>query len=592
MPYKRTSNTNRLSYHQLNSVGKIPLLLTLILLLIAIGVSATEFYIQLKYADAIGYTSWPFNWDNNRYVDTARLYLNAIQDGGWHGLVRMYADKPPYSITLLLTGLPFLSLTGQDHSLFASQAIYLLLMDAGLVFSIWRLTGSMRWAAFGLLTFTSWTSGIVSSVDLNNAMESVRYQLNVPLPALYIALSWMTLEALHTSRTNAWGIGLTLLLTLGLLLRPPMLPFFVLAFFPLLAIIFALAVHQGRRPLAAWTVFALIFSSTTAGLHYINIWPRLLTYVNSAVSEQGHAMFGTQKTGWDYIWFYLDAATHNSPAISILLAAIVLTIPHFISVIKGLAGSLKDRVRAQEAAKPIMVWWLLLVAYAVPTLASTKNFFFGTPFMLMAWIGGTHALFVLWHAQLASAQTHDTALHSRVATTLGVVILAASLFISARDIKWTWDFSHSVDEIHLRRLHAHNLSREIHQAIARSIYNWATLKNLRDVSIDIDDRRRGAYAYPDIHNLSIGVKDISQGRLRLYPSQMPMLGVEIECDPRQPLTKEALGMPIDRYWPERTEGKFHDGSFVEIQRLMLSQACTIVLYESTYIRSALSYGWP
>ncbi len=573
----------------------MPLLGTFILVLIALGASVAEFHFQLRYADAIGYTSWPFNWDMNRYVDTARLYLSAIREDGWHGLVHIYADKPPYSITLLLTGLPFLALTGQDRSLFASQAIYVLFMDAGLLFSIWRLTGSWRWAAFGLLTFTAWTSGIVSGVDLNAALESVRYQLNVPLGALYIALGWMTLEALHARRTHAWGIGLTSLLTLGLLLRPPMLPFFLLAFFPPLAMVLALALRQGRRPVVAWAAFALIFSSTVAGLHYLNVWPRLLAYVNQAVaSEHGAAMFGTQKAGWDYVWFYLDAATHSSPLIPILLAAMVLAIPHFISVIRnGLAGSLKNRERTQAAAKVVIVWWLLLVAYAVPTAASTKNLFFGTPFMLMAWIGGMHALYALYHAARAAVPPRHTALLSVAAAGVGIIVLAASLLSTARDVKWTWDFSHSTAENHLRRLQAHQLSREIHQAIVRSIYEWSTLRNLRQVSIGIDDRRKGAYAYPEIHNLRIGVSDLSQGRLRLYPSQTPMLGIDIECDPDYPLMKEALGMPLDRYWPERSAGKFRDGDYVEIGRTTIGQACTSVLYESRGERSAqYHYEWP
>lgn len=572
-----------------------PLFASFILVLIAIGASVAEFYFQLRYADEIGYTSWPFNWDMNRYVDTSRLYLSAIREDGWNGLVRMYADKPPYSITLLFTGLPFLSLTGQDRSLFASQAVYVLFMDAGLLFSIWRLTGSWRWAAFGLLTFTAWTSGIVSGVDLNAALESVRYQLNVPLGALYIALGWMTLEALHARRTHAWGIGLTALLTLGLLLRPPMLPFFLLAFFPPLTIVLALAVHQGRRPVAAWAAFAMIFSSTVAGLHYLNVWPRLMAYVNQAVaSEHGAAMFGTQKTGWDYVRLYLDAATHSSPLIAILLVAMILAIPQFISVIRGgLAGSLKNRERTQAAAKVVIVWWLFLVAYAVPTAASTKNFFFGTPFMLMAWIGGMHALYVLYHKALTAVPPRYTALLSAAAAGVAIIVLGASLLRTARDINWTWNFSRSTHENHLRRLHAHHLSKEIHQALVRSIYDWSTSRSLRQVSIGIDDRRQGAYAYPEIHNLRMGVSDLSQGRLRLYPSQTPTLGIDIECDPAHPLMKEALGMPLDRYWPERSAGKFHGGDYVEIGRTMIGQACISGLYELRSKRPVQHhYEWP
>ena len=150
-----------------------------------------------------------------------------------------------------------------------------------------------------------------------------------------------------------------------------------MAFFPPLAMLLALALYQGRRLLAGWTAFALMFSSTVAILHYINVWPRLLAYVNRAVaSEQGIAMFGSQKTGWDYILAYLDDATHASLLIPIFLAALVLTIPYFITVIKRcIAASLKDWESTREAAKPVIVWWLLMVAYVVPTLAPTKNGF-------------------------------------------------------------------------------------------------------------------------------------------------------------------------------------------------------------------------
>jgi hypothetical protein len=371
-----------------------------------------------------------------------------------------------------------------------------------------------------------------------------------------------------------------------------MLPFFLLAFFPPLTIVLSLALHQGRRPLAMWTAFALTFSSTAAALHYINVWPRLLAYVNRAVaSEHGAAMFSTEKTGWDNLWHYLEATMHFSPFVVILMLAMLLAIPHFVSVIRdSRAGSLKDRIRTKEAAKPLIVWWLLLVAYAVPTLASAKNGFFGTPFMLMAWIGGMHAMYVLYHALLAYARTSALVLHA--ATGVTVIVLAASLLNTVRDVKWTLDFTNSVDEKHLRRLHAHRLSGEIHQAITRSIHDWGATRNLRQISIDIDDRRHGAYSHPDIYNLRMALSDLSQGRLRLYSSGTPMLGIEIDCDHQHPLMKEALDLPLDRYWPEKTAGKFHNGNFMEIRRFTTGQACTIVVHESNNSLSAHRFEWP
>ena len=565
-----------------------------ILVLIALGVSLAEFYFQLGYAYAIGYTSLPFDWDNNRYVDTAWLYLNAIRDHGLQGLLQIYADKPPYSFTLLLTGLPFLALSGQEHSLFTSQLIYVLLMDAGLLFSIWRLTGSLSWAAFGLLTFTSWTSGIVSGVNLNAAMESVKYQLNVPLGALYIALTWMILEALPTSRKKIWGTGLTLILTLGLLLRPPMLPFFLLSFFPLLALVSVFAWRQGIHSIAAWTAFAIGSSSIVTATHYANIWPKLLVYVNRAVSsEHGAAMFSTEKTGLDYIGFYLNTAIDQSPAVIILLAAMLLTIPHSFFIIKNsfYQSPLESR-QNQEAIKWVIVWWLLMVTYAVPTVAKTKNPFFGLPFMLVAWVGGTYAIHtIISMIQAAIKPRHITILYG-IVTGLATITVSVYLLNSKRDIKWTWEYSHYKEEKYLKRLHGHQLSKAIHQRITRLIYDWATANHLQEVSVGIDDRRQGAYAHPDKHNLRIGLARLSQGTIRLYSSATPKLGIEIECDPRAPSVRRALGMPLDRYWPERAAGKYHGGDYTEIHRSKICNACILALYESKNNGFRNSYEWP
>ena len=209
MPHKPRPN-NDSSLHIRNSSGDWMLLFgTIVLLFFALGGSLAEFYFQIKYADAIGYTSWPFDWDNNRYVDTARLYLQAFQSDGWHGLALMYANKPPYSITLLLTGLPFLALTGRDSALFASQVIYLLLMDAGVVFAIWRLTGSMRWAHSACLPLQR---------DLRHCLRRAGQRGNGVSQVSAERSTFRTVcrteladaGRLYSSRTRVWGIGLAL----------------------------------------------------------------------------------------------------------------------------------------------------------------------------------------------------------------------------------------------------------------------------------------------------------------------------------------------------------------------------------------------
>jgi hypothetical protein len=527
-------------------------------------------------------------------VDTAYLYFDALHRDGLMGLLDMYQQKPPYSVTVLLTGFPFFFVAGNTQALFTSQVLYLFLMNISLLLLVRRLTGAMRWGAFSVIALNFWTSGIISHINANAAMEIVRYQLNVPISALFIGLIWCIIEGLYTRRYVLWCASLAVLFTSCLLLRGPMLPFYLAAFGPPLMLLGVGALYHRHRSLFSWLAVALMITGIFVGIHYINVWSKLMAYVErAAFSPHGEIMFGQLGSRWDRLWYYMERSLQISWLFPVFLAATFIQLPKNILQIKT---NLEQYGKSWQSFRTIFIhfflWWVTIVAVAVPTAAPIKNPYFGMSFMLAVWVLGIKALHELYYTQFNGHNQADAGFGHRFIQVFGAAVIALTFVVFARDIDWAVGFSESAAQGHSKRLQVHSIRKDINERIIQYIVNWNHTRGHKRISVDVLNPE--LFNYMDIHNLRIGMRMIAPQRVELFKGTRPMIGVEFDCNLSEPLVAKAINYNelLAELAINNTRHSFADKSFYKIGRVNVDKACNLIFYESDHSDYVFEYEWP
>lgn len=550
-----------------------------------------EFVTQYKYAEAIGYLSWPYDWDSNRYVDTALLYLDALNNDGLRGLAEIYQQKPFYSATLLLTGLPFLAAMHDITALFASQIIYVLLLNTALLLVIRRLTNSLRWGALGVVAINFLTTGILSGTNANMAMEEVRYQLNLPVVALFATMIWFVLEGLYTRRHRLWGAGLAAILTFSFLLRGPMIPLYLLAFGPPLFFLGMGALRLRRWSLLKSLIGAAVVSGTIILLHYIIVWPKLVHYVNDAAfSPEGQASFGYDGSSWDRWCYYIYRSAQISWAFPVLLGIMLLALPRSVAHSCARFKLVFQEWSAFQSIFTIsFLFWVTLAAYIVAAAAPIKNPHFGMPFFIGIWILGTWSIYIIYAAQIDRVKLVEAEAFNNIARIAGVSILLLACILLARDIRWAHDFTSIVEQS--RRFKIHQLRQNIDQAIVRILYDWSSVHSHRKVSMKLFD---SVYlSVGDIHNIRIGLRAISQVPVEVFLSPRPMIKILLACDSDDPLLEKAIGN-LERLRQAKNQDslKVERDNYFRLTETRLPYNCALTFYEAKSPDKNLRYEWP
>jgi hypothetical protein len=565
---------------------------TAVVILSAYLLPLLEFVTQYKYAEAIGFLSWPYDWDSNRYVDTALLYLDALDKGGFRALAEIYQQKPFYSATLLFTGLPFLATTHDITALFASQIIYVLLLNTALLLIIRRLTNSFRWGALAVVAINFLTTGILSGTNANMALEEVRYQLNLPVVALFATMICYVLEGLYTRQHLLWGGGLAAVLLFSFLLRGPMIPLYLLAFGPPLFFLGMGALRLRRWNILKSLIGAAVVSGSIILLHYFIVWPKLIHYVNAAAfSPEGQASFGYDGSIWDRLCYYIDRSVQISWAFPVLLGVILLELPRSVAHPCARFKLVFEEWSAFQSIFTIsFLFWVTLVAYIVAAAAPIKNPHFGMPFFVGVWLLGTRSIYKFYATQIDRAKPIEVKALNNIAQIAGVSILLLACIMLARDIRWAHDLASIAEQS--RRFKIHQFRRSIDQSIVRFLYDWSSAHSHRKISMKLVNSEY--LKVGDIHNIRVGLREISEELpVDVFLSPRPMIKILLVCDSVDPLLGKAIGnVEKLRQLKDPDNLQVELDNYFRFAETRLPNNCVLTFYETKSSDENLQYEWP
>lgn len=355
-----------------------------------------QFASQMAYVRHGWHSRWPYRFDQNRYMDYLLHYRDAALSGGLRGVRDALRARPLYAPTLLATSLPFV-LGGEGVAgAYWHLLIYWFLLDGAAILLVLRLTRSGRLAAAAVLAMHLGTQEWFGGSSLLYSAKGMRYEVNVPFAACYVACLALMVEVAYTRAVKTVSVALGLAIAGGVLVRSGTGPVLAVAVVPLVVLSVAAFCH-GRKGLGLMVSSALVFAAVVSCAHFARIGAGLAAYARAAaLSTEGVNRWSTG-TGWARIWWYMCNAERSAVVFAPAMAFSILVAWHRLPRLLGYAKRL-GRLSWEEFRSLYVhgvLAWFLIVCYGVPTLAGNGSLVFKMAFVLVTILAGVLALGVV-----------------------------------------------------------------------------------------------------------------------------------------------------------------------------------------------------
>ena len=348
------------------------------ILAVVAALIALQFFAQFYLVMVGSFAQWPYGWDECRYYDYALTYRDCLASGNLSEIAECYRSNPPYSLTLLLTSLPFLPFT--DYSLKVMNlhmGVYVIVLDVAIFFLAKRIAHSTWASVLALLLVHGFSEMLFWHFQNGFPAEMVRYQVNFPLSVLVVAGLSLLVEGLYVRRYILWSCMLSVFLALALLLRPPAMPFFLVVLVtPALGMLWFFW-KSSQRSKAKALAGALAVTTLLVVPHYAFIWKLALNYSLAAQSNP----FWRQ----DSLAYFLTTSTEQNLVFPVLLGLLLLGSASFCARFWVIYRdcSTHGRIFKNAAMASFVIAWVYVLSFALPTLSPAKNHLLGGAFLIL-----------------------------------------------------------------------------------------------------------------------------------------------------------------------------------------------------------------
>ncbi|MDP9174050.1 MAG: hypothetical protein M3O30_09325 [Planctomycetota bacterium] len=323
----------------------------------------------------------PMADDANYFVDGLARLDTFYRTGAW-GLIASLTQDPPHAPFSSLLAMASFAVFGRHAwAPYAGNGIIIL----ALLGMVDRLLGSVR----------PWQRGMAYALVLatrlpSTAVVEFRPDVAAGLVTAFAILDGFRYPIINASTARRARLGA--FFGLSLLLKPSMAPVNGLLFAATLFVaIISELMAEGIRPSPRKIMDVLTAPILTAILvslpYYAFGWRVTFDYIFSNVFGQRKGLWQFQGNVWQHLRYYYDLPNHAG--------SFLLGVPHaYLLTVLGAVGVFLTYRQGSRQARFRLIGLLLVavLALAIPTIAKTKNNFFGANFQSLLLLGGVMAL--------------------------------------------------------------------------------------------------------------------------------------------------------------------------------------------------------